>query len=85
VPCRIEPEKKIKKWLEELPKDLASKIRKRLEELSVNPVCEKQLKGRLSGVCRARVGSYRIVYVVAQCTITVVRISKRESIYEELR
>jgi len=71
--------------LETLQKDTASRIGERLEELSENPVCEKRLKGRLEYLCRTRVGRYRIVYIVKPCTIIVVYIGKRESIYEELK
>jgi len=62
-----------------------TRIEERLRELSENPICEKRLKGRLEGLCRTSVSSYRIVYAVNLCTIIVVCIGRRESIYEELK
>lgn len=83
--CRAELRGKSKRILETLPNDVITRVEERLRELSENPICEKRLKGRLEGLCRARVGSYRIVYAVKPCTIIVVYIGRRESIYEELK
>nr|WP_148678213.1 type II toxin-antitoxin system RelE/ParE family toxin [Vulcanisaeta distributa] len=53
-------------------------ILNRINELASNPVCEKGLKGRLQGLCRARVGDYRIIYSIDH------EVGKRENIYERL-
>jgi len=83
--CRVELGGRSREILETLQKDMVPKIEERSKELSENPICERKLKGRLEGLCRTRVGSYRIIYMVKPCTIIVVYIGKRESIYEELR
>jgi len=82
--CRIEYGRKAKKFLENAPRDIAEEIEKRLEELSINPTCVERLKGRLSDLCKMRVGSYRIAYYPRPCHIVVVAIGKRENFYDKL-
>ncbi|WP_367834266.1 type II toxin-antitoxin system RelE/ParE family toxin [Vulcanisaeta sp. JCM 16159] len=55
-------------------------------KLASNPICEKELKGTLRGLCRARVSDYRIVYKIIheQRIIRIIAIDKRENIYEKL-
>ncbi|WP_054843114.1 type II toxin-antitoxin system RelE/ParE family toxin [Vulcanisaeta souniana] len=62
-------------------------ILNRINELASNPVCEKGLKGRLQGgLCRARVGDYRIIYSIdhEHRIIRIIDVGKRENIYERL-
>jgi len=70
--CKVELGGRSREILETLQKDVVSKIEERLKELSENPICEKKLKERLENLCRTRVGSYRVIYMVKPCTIIVV-------------
>ncbi|MGC8607288.1 MAG: type II toxin-antitoxin system RelE family toxin [Vulcanisaeta sp.] len=44
---------------------MRERILNRINELANNPTCEKELKGKLGGLCRARVGDYRIIYLIS--------------------
>ncbi|WP_243676336.1 type II toxin-antitoxin system RelE/ParE family toxin [Vulcanisaeta distributa] len=86
--CRIEFTRKAKRELNNLPNETHNRLMTRLSELSTNPICEKPpLKGRLKGICRMRMGDYRIFYIILRepCTIKVLEVGKRENIYEALR
>jgi len=83
--CNVELRKKAKKFLKNYPRDIVRRVEARLKELSENPVCEERLKPPLQELCKTRVGSYRIAYLVKPCNIIVVDIGKRGSIYDELR
>ena len=51
--CRLELERPVQKLLQRLQDDVAERIKKKMERLAENPICEKKLKGRLKGYCRA--------------------------------
>jgi len=61
------------KFLRNASKDVAERAGARLRE---PPLRE---------LCKTRIGSYRVVYLIKPCNITVVHISKRESVYDELK
>ena len=82
--CNIVLESKAEKSFKEIPDNNAERVKKKIEELAKNPICERRLKGKLEGLCRLRVGKYRVIYLLKPCTIYVLRIGIRESIYEEL-
>uniref|UniRef100_A0A7C4FGT4 Type II toxin-antitoxin system RelE/ParE family toxin n=1 Tax=Ignisphaera aggregans TaxID=334771 RepID=A0A7C4FGT4_9CREN len=72
--CSIEYKRKAKKFLENYPRDIVERVKTRLKELSENPVCEEELERPLQELCKTRVGSYRIAYLVKPCNIVVVDI-----------
>ena len=78
--------RKAKKALDDLPNDIRNRILARINELTINPICEKRLKGRLERLCRMRIGDYRVVYLVdsENRVIVIIDIGKRESIYDRL-
>jgi mRNA-degrading endonuclease RelE of RelBE toxin-antitoxin system len=82
--CKLELERPVQKLLQRLQDDVAERIKRRMERLAENPICEKKLKGRLKGYCRARIGEDRIVYRLLPCHVIVVRIGGREHVYEAL-
>jgi len=83
--CKVKLYKSVKKFLKKISKDLAERINKRLSELSKNPMCEEKLKGNLRDLCKSRVGSYRIAYLLKSCTIIVVDIDHGGRFYDKLR
>ena len=78
--------RRAEKALSNLPNDVRSRILIRINELSVNPVCEKRLKGRLERLCRMRIGDYRVVYLIdhENQVVVIIDIGKRENIYDRL-
>ena len=83
--CRIELSRNAEKFLKKAPRDTAERIHERLRELSENPVCEERLRGVLKELCKSRVGSYRIAYLLRPCTVIVVDIGHREKFYDKLK
>jgi len=75
----------LKKFLSRISNGNAKKILMRINELSHNPICEKRLKGKLKKFCRARIGGYRIIYMLMKCRVIVVRVGRRKSIYDRLK
>jgi len=65
---KLELERPVQKLLQRLQDDVAERIKEGMERLVENPICEKKLKGRLKGYCRARIGEYRIIYRLQPCT-----------------
>jgi mRNA-degrading endonuclease RelE of RelBE toxin-antitoxin system len=63
---------------------MSKRIQERLLEIAQNPSCDEKLRGKLSNLCKTRVGDYRIIYYHGQCTIIIISIGKRENIYEKL-
>ena len=82
--CKVDLKGRARKTLSKLPRETRRRIEERLNELSRNPVCHKRLKPPLQGLCRDRVGDYRIIYKTEPCHITVIHIGHRENIYEKL-
>lgn len=80
--CRLILERPAEKALNKLPERESRRIRERLSQLALSPSCERRLRGRLEGLCRARVGAYRIAYYLSSCEVRVIRIGRRESVYE---
>ncbi|GAB6943599.1 type II toxin-antitoxin system RelE family toxin [Vulcanisaeta sp. JCM 14467] len=78
--------RKAKKTLDNLPNDVRNRILARINELIINPICEKRLKGRLERLCRMRIGDYRVVYLIdhENQVVVIIDIGKRENIYDRL-
>lgn len=82
--CNLELRRKAEKFMRNAPRDVADRISKRLQQLAKNPECEERLRGPLRELCKTRVGSHRIVYLLKPCNIIVVAIGRRESFYDKL-
>ena len=68
--------------LEKLDGFMARRILKKVGELSENPFSKdiKKLKG--SDDFRLRVGDYRIIFVIEQNTIKILKVGHRKNIYD---
>ena len=67
-----------------LPPDVKRRIRAAVDELKADPARGEPLGGELSGLSRARVGRYRIVYRVGDNTVQIVAVGPRRTIYVDL-
>jgi len=85
MPCSVRLEKKAMKFLERAPRKIANRIRERLDELSRKPVCDGRFKGELRELCKTRLGSYRIAYLLKSCSIWVIDIGPRGTFYNKLK
>jgi addiction module RelE/StbE family toxin len=67
-----------------LSKSDSSRIKKAIEEKLVNDPVRfgKPLQYSLKGCRRLRVGNYRIIYVVEQETVLIVKIGHRKEVYK---
>jgi len=45
----------------------------------------KKIEGKTEEILRARIGGYRIIYMLMKCRVIVVRVSRRKSIYDRLK
>jgi len=76
--------KKAEKELHELfrgNKEIYSKIKSELLNLSENPFKGKPLVGDKKGCFRLRVGDYRIIYEISGNEIWVIKIGHRRDVY----
>jgi len=77
--------RRAEKELKALEKRIAKRCLERIKALSENPAPKGAIKLKgLENVFRIRIGKYRIVYKVffEKRLILIVRIGKRESVYE---
>jgi len=74
-----------KKFLEKLDEDTRERIKEKLRLLADNPFAlpYKKIKGR-ENTYRIRVGDYRIIYSVRGYEVRILKIDKRERIYDRL-
>jgi mRNA interferase RelE/StbE len=83
---RVRLNKKLKKFVKNLNPSQKNRIKKRLIELSENPLSGdiKKTKGKYKNAYRTRVGSFRILYIVnnKEKEILIARIDKRGRIYK---
>jgi len=82
--CSLILKRKAKKFLKNAPKDIVDRISERLQQLAKNPKCNEKLKPPLQELCKTRVGSYRIAYLLKPCSVIIIAIGKRESFYDKL-
>ncbi len=82
--CSITFKRKAWRFLRNAPKDVVDRINERLQQLADNPMCEEKLKPPLHELCKTRVGSYRIAYLLRPCNVIIVAIGERESFYDKL-
>jgi mRNA interferase RelE/StbE len=75
--------KSVRKDLASLPKAEARRVLDKIErELTVRPDSCPSLKGQFAGLRRLRVGSYRVIFVVQEQDVLVLRIGHRRDVYE---
>ena len=67
-----------------LPPDVKRRVRAEVEALKADPDRGEPLGGELSGLHRARVGRYRVVYRIGMRAIEVVAVGPRRTIYVDL-
>ena len=48
--CKLELERPVQKLLQRLQDDVAERIKKRMERLAENPICEKKLKRQIERI-----------------------------------
>ncbi|MEL9941207.1 MAG: type II toxin-antitoxin system RelE/ParE family toxin [Ignisphaera sp.] len=76
--CSLDIKKSARKFLEKAPKDITNRVSERLQQLAEKPICEEKLKPPLEELCKTRVGSYRVAYLLKPCNIVVVAIGERK-------
>lgn len=83
---KIEFSNSSRKFLKNCDDELYNRITERIKELSLNPYPKdrKRVSGRKEKVFRVRIGSYRILYVVAneRNALIISDIDKREKVYD---
>src|SRR3989442_15130710 len=67
-----------------LPPDVKRRVRAAIDELKADPTRAEPLGGELSGLLRARIGRYRVVYQATANTVEVVAVGPRRTIYVDL-
>jgi mRNA interferase RelE/StbE len=80
---RISYKKSVEKDLASLPKVEARRVLAKIErELTIRPNNCPPLKGQFAGLRRLRVGSFRVIFVVQEDDVLVLRIGHRRDVYE---
>ncbi|MEI8372500.1 MAG: type II toxin-antitoxin system RelE/ParE family toxin [Planctomycetota bacterium] len=80
---RISYKKSVHKDLASLSKAEARRVLDKIEkELTTLPECCLPLKGQFAGLRKLRVGDYRVIFVVQEEEVLVLRIGHRREIYD---
>ena len=80
---RIVYKKSVQRDLKKLDKHEASKILDHIEnDLSEHPSSFPVLKGKFSGLRKYRVGDYRVIYVILEEDVIILRIGDRKEVYK---
>ncbi|MGB4782850.1 type II toxin-antitoxin system RelE family toxin [Candidatus Methylomirabilis sp.] len=58
-------------------------ILKSLNDLSDHPASFPVLKGKFSGLRKYRVGDYRVIYVILEADVVILRIGHRREVYKK--
>lgn len=82
MPFKIVWDEKANDSLNKLEPIISRRIFKKVEELSENPFSKdiKKLKGRDD--FRLRVGDYRVIFLIEQETIQILKVGHRKNIYD---
>jgi mRNA interferase RelE/StbE len=74
-----------KKFLEKLDEDTRKRIKEKLRLLADNPFSlpYRKIKGRES-TYRIRIGDYRVIYSVRGNEVRILKIDKRERVYDRI-
>ena len=84
MPYHIEFTKSVGKQIVFFEKVIQKRLSKKMLELSEseNIVTKtKMLSGSLVGMCRVRIGDYRIVFEVKENVITIIAVRHRKDVY----
>jgi mRNA interferase RelE/StbE len=80
---RISYKKSVRKDLASLPKAEARRVLDKIEkELTSRPNNCPPLKGLFAGLRKLRVGDYRVIFVVQEEEVLVLRIEHRRDVYD---
>ena len=81
---RIVYKKSIHRDLKKLDKHEASNLLDQIEnDLSDHPASFPILKGKFSGLRKYRVGDYRVIYVILEADVVILRIGHRREVYKK--
>ena len=81
---RIVYKKSIHRDLKKLDKHEASNLLDHIEnDLSDHPASFPILKGKFSGLRKYRVGDYRVIYVILEADVVILRIGHRREVYKK--
>ena len=81
---RIVYKKSVHRDLKKLDKHEASNILDQIENnLSEHPSSFPVLKGKFSGLRKYRVGDYRVIYVILEADVVILRIGQRKEVYKK--
>jgi mRNA interferase RelE/StbE len=81
---RIVYKKSVHRDLKKLDKHEASNILDQIENyLSEHPSSFPILKGKFAGLRKYRVGDYRVIYVILEEDVVILRIGHRKEIYKK--
>jgi mRNA interferase RelE/StbE len=81
---KIVYKKSVHRDLKKLDKQEASNILDQIENsLSGHPASFPVLKGKFSGLRKYRVGDYRVIYVILEADVVILRIGHRREVYKK--
>ena len=81
---RIVYKKSVHRDLKKLDKHEASNILDQIENnLSEHPSSFPVLKGKFSGLRKYRVADYRVIYVILEADVVILRIGHRREVYKK--
>jgi len=81
---RIVYKKSVHRDLKKLEKHEASNLLDQIEnDLSDHPASFPVLKGKFSGLRKYRVGDYRVIYVILEADVVILRIGHRREVYKK--
>ena len=81
---RIVYKKSVHRDLKKLDKHEASNILDQIENnLLEHPSSFPVLKGKFSGLRKYRVGDYRVIYVILEADVVILRIGHRKEVYKK--
>lgn len=70
--------------LKKLDKHEASNLLDKIEnDLSDHPASFPVLKGKFAGLRKYRVGDYRVIYVILEADVVILRIGHRREVYKK--
>jgi mRNA interferase RelE/StbE len=80
---KVSYKKSVERDLASLPKAEARRLLDKIEkELTSRPNSCPSLKGEFAGLRRLRVGNYRVIFVVQEEEVLLLRIGHRRDVYE---
>jgi mRNA interferase RelE/StbE len=81
---RIVYKKSVHRDLKKLDKHEASNLLDKIEnDFSDHPASFPVLKGKFSGLRKYRVGDYRVIYVILEADVVILRIGHRREVYKK--